>query len=371
MWYFIFAAMFTAAGAALVYLTICCSRFAYVKKLGGDKKILRILLAAAPVIVFFIVCYFAFDTINTLIIFIHCLVISLVCNIVNYIMKKKRKKEFTRYYAGAASILISVVYLSAGWYLAHNVSRTAYEVDTDKDIGSLRVVQIADSHVGVTFDGEGFAGHMADIQNENPDIVVVTGDYVDDDTSKQDMIEACKALGSLKTTYGVYFVFGNHDKGYYASEYRGYNGENLLQELEKNGVHVLQDESVLIDNRFYIIGRQDRSEEMGGGSRLSMDALVENLDKEKYMIVLDHQPHDYEAQEASGVDLVLSGHTHGGQLFPINYVGEWTKENDKTYGIRKSGNTNFIVTSGISSWAMDFKTGCKSEYVVVDVKGNS
>ena len=86
------------------------------------------------------------------------------------------------------------------------------------------------------------------------------------------------------------------------------------------------------------------------------------------MIVMDHQPHDYKNEADANVDLVLSGHTHGGQLIPINIIGELIKANDKTYGYEKRGETNFIVTSGISDWAVDFKTGCKSEYVVIDVK---
>lgn len=76
------------------------------------------------------------------------------------------------------------------------------------------------------------------------------------------MIQCCEALGKLKTKYGVYFSFGNHDKGYYDPSYRGYSGDDLIAELEKNNVNVLQDDTVLIDDRFYIIGRQDRSEEM-------------------------------------------------------------------------------------------------------------
>ena len=100
-----------------------------------------------------------------------------------------------------------------------------------------------------------------------------------------------------------------------------------------------------------------------------MQKLTENLDTSKYSIVLDHQPHDYDNQAAAKVDLVLSGHTHGGQFFPINYVGEWSGENDKTYGLETRDVTNFIVTSGISDWAIKFKTGCKSEYVVIDIEG--
>ena len=205
------------------------------------------------------------------------------------------------------------------------------------------------------------------MQKLNPDVVLITGDFVDDDTSKEDMIKACKALGTLNTKYGVYFAFGNHDKGYYPPENRGYDGNDLINELEKNGVTVLQDESVLVDNRFYIVGRQDRSEVEKGGIRSDMSTLVKNLDSSKYIIVMDHQPNDYNNESNANVDLVLSGHTHGGQLLPINKIGQWIGANDKTYGIEKMNNTNFIVTSGISDWAVKFKTGCKSEYVVVDI----
>ena len=80
-----------------------------------------------------------------------------------------------------------------------------------------------------------------------------------------------------------------------------------------------------------------------------------------------HQPNDYEKEAKARVDLVLSGHTPGGQLFPLNKVGEWIGANDKTYGIERRGQTNFVVTSGLSDWAIRFKTGTKSELVVIDV----
>ena len=242
---------------------------------------------------------------------------------------------------------------------------------TDKNVGNLRIVQFADSHVGNTFDGEEFLDHVKAMQEENPDLVVVTGDYVDDDTSKEDMAAACRALGTLRTTYGVYYVFGNHDKGYYGPEYRGYDGGDLIAELEKNNVTVLEDETVLIGQQFYLIGRQDRSEEQRGNRRASMQEMMKDLDADKYSIVLDHQPYDYDAQSAAGVDLVLSGHTHGGHFFPINSMGEWLGIDAKTYGLEQREDTNFIVTSGISEWAIQFRTGCKSEYVVVDIQGNT
>ena len=99
-----------------------------------------------------------------------------------------------------------------------------------------------------------------------------------------------------------------------------------------------------------------------------MFKLVKNLDKNKYMIVLDHQPTDYANQANAGVDLVLSGHTHGGQLFPFNQVGKWIGANNWIYGHKKEKDTDFIVTSGISSWAIKFKTGTKSEYAVINIE---
>ena len=168
---------------------------------------------------------------------------------------------------------------------------------------------------------------------------------------------------------GVYYSFGNHDKGYGEASSRGYTGDDLIAELQKNGVVVLQDEAVLIDERFYIVGRQDKSEESRSGHRSSMGELTVELDSSKYIIVMDHQPNDYEAQAASRVDLVLSGHTHGGQLIPINDVGILIGANDATYGLETRNDTNFIVTSGISDWEILFKTGCRSEFVVVDING--
>ncbi len=98
-----------------------------------------------------------------------------------------------------------------------------------------------------------------------------------------------------------------------------------------------------------------------------MAELTQGLDREKYWIVLDHQPQDFAAQADSGADMVLSGHTHGGWLFPVNYINAWLAADNLVYGHESRGDTDFIVTSGISDWAMQFRTGCKSEYVIVDI----
>lgn len=365
MWFFIFAGMYLAVVLGMVYLTCRISTFEFIKKLAKGKRIFRFLLASIPVILGFVLVCLLIDGTNALICYIHLACIWLMTDLAILIVTKIRKKAF-RTYLGWVAIPIAIVYLSMGWFLAHHVWIKEYNINTEKQVEALRVVFLADSHVGTTFDGDGFAKQVERIQELKPDAVMVIGDYIDDDTSKEDMLGACEALGTLQTTYGVYYVYGNHDRGYYSAERRGYGPEELAMALTSNGVTILEDETVMLGDSYYLIGRKDRSAE-GRGGRASMQQLVQALDPSKYTIVLDHQPHDFDNQAEAGVDLVLSGHTHAGQLLPINFMGEWTNENDMTYGLRTIDSTNFITTSGISAWSIKFKTGCNSEFVVVDI----
>ena len=371
MWLAIFAIAIVLLIASLIYTINCFSRFWFVKRLAKDSKakaritglIITAVIAGGLTVTIGIV--------NMAICLVHLLIFFGIADIVTLIVRKVRKNEEKPkgFLGGYIALGITVIYLIIGFYLANNVWQKDYKLKTSKQVEGLKIIQFADSHVGTTFDGEGLNKYIDMMNEQQPDIVVITGDFVDDDTLKQDMLDACAAVGRLKTKYGVYYCFGNHDKGYYGDEHRGYSTDDLVAELEKNGVTVLEDESVLIDDSFYIIGRADKSEELvgRGGGRKPVSDLTEGLDKSKYMIVLDHQPNDYNAEAAAGVDLVLSGHTHGGQMLPINPIGEWIGANDKTYGYEKRESTEFIVTSGISDWAIAFKTGCRSEYVVIEV----
>lgn len=119
----------------------------------------------------------------------------------------------------------------------------------------------------------------------------------------------------------------------------------------------------MVNDKIYIIDRKDYENR----NRTSINDLVKDLDDNKFKIVMDHQPVDYNNEIKSEIDLVLSGHTHGGQLFPITYLNATLSDNDLVYGYEKRKNTNFIVTSGISDWEIKMKTCCKSEYVIINV----
>ena len=324
-----------------------------------NNKIISWIVSLIPIVILFIY----FNNVNFIVIVIHLAIFISIMKLFGFIYKKIIKREITSNILVISAILLTVIYLGIGVYLDYHVFETKYEIVSDKDIGTdkFRIIQISDSHIGTTFDGKGFAKHMKNIGKIDADIIVITGDFVDDDTSKEDMIISCEALGKLKTKYGVYFIYGNHDKGYF--DYRNFKDKELREELTKNNVVILSDEVVSLTDNISLIGRLDKT----FVDRLSIDELTNDIDKKKYIIDLNHQPNDYNNEKEAGVDLVLSGHTHGGQLFPLGYIGLMFGANDMFYGIKKIDNTTFIVNTGLSDWAIDFKTGTKSEYVIIDI----
>ncbi len=341
------------------------------QKYKPKRSWLRILISIVIVIIINVITYFLTSGVEMVVILLHLGVIWAIVEGIFALIRVVFKKDYTRgkvYLPGIIAIVITTVYLLIALYYGSTVAITNYTIDTDKNVEHLRIVQISDSHLGVTMRADTFPAEVEKIKAQNPDIVLITGDYVDDDSTKEDLDACCKALSTIDCKYGVYFSYGNHDKGYYDSSVRGYDNEYLINSLESNGVKILEDQIVNLDDQYLIIGRADKSNK----NRISIGQLVSTIDPtqfaNEYSVVLDHQPNDYDAESAANVDLVLSGHTHGGQLLPINRIGEYIGANDYTDGHIKIDNTDFIVSSGISAWAIRFKSGTRSEIVVVDVE---
>jgi uncharacterized protein len=368
MWFIILLVIVLFTITEFCYLSKKMNHFQIISLI--KFKLLKLNISGGLIVtcVSFLVLCLIFDLINAIVCFFYVSLFWLIFDVIFVLIEFILSRKFKVYYAGIFALVISSLLLCLGWYQAHNVWIEEYTIKTHKNIHDTKITFIADSHIGTTFTGKEFANHVATMQKQAADIIFIVGDFVDDDTSKEDMLAATRALKDLKTTYGVYFVFGNHDEGYYGAEHRGFSAAELITELQKNNVVVLQDTSIAIDDYLYIIGRKDKVETQRGLGRLTMSELTKGIDKNKFSIVLDHQPNDYKAQEQANVDLVLSGHTHGGQIWPLNYIGELIGANDQTYGYKQIGNTNFVVTSGISDWAIKFKTGTRSEIVTIHLE---
>lgn len=361
-WILLFVILMLMSLGGAFYLITRFHRFSFIKRLGERHKKLSWLASIIPVAG--IACLSFINFYSAIVVILHLIIFWIIADLIACILKRVTKKERRYNIEGILVILFTAVYLCIGWYNAHHVVCTPYSISTDKAIagGRLRIASFADSHVGITLDGDAMAKEMARIQAENPDIVVIAGDFVDDNSKRDDMIKACKALGELKTSYGIYFVGGNHDKGYMEG-YRDFTLDELYSELEKNNVTVLEDKAVMVTDNFAVIGRRDKHDD----SRKNIKELTKDITPDVFTLVLDHQPNDYDNEIAANVDLVYSGHTHGGHIWPCGYIGLLLGANDFVYGHTIRGNTDFIVTSGISGWAIPFKTGTVSEYNIIDI----
>ena len=362
MWLMIFIVVAVVAAVSIFYLISRFHRFRCLERLGEKHKLLSWILAAVPVAAI-LSCGYFINLYTMPVVLIYFMLIWLLCDLTAWIIRKCRKRERTRNYAGGAALLLTLAVFCIGWYYAHTVYRTAYSFRNDKTDERLHAVMLADSHLSLTLDGEKFSALCDRIRQEKPDVVLICGDFVDDESKKSDLLAACEALGQIKPKYGIYYVYGNHDLGYY--HYRDFNENDLTAAMVANGITILKDAAAEIGEGYCICGRLDRSFE----NRKTAQELTEPLDKSRYIIMLDHQPNDYDAETAAGADLVLSGHSHGGHVFPAGLIGLLMRANDRVYGTETRGNTQFLVTSGASGWAIPFKTGCISEYCVIDIAG--
>lgn len=365
MWLIIFGGSLIVSVIGVVYLVKVVSRFSLIDRIS--KRWQRNLVSFLIIALLFAFFTITMGFVNAFVILFHVLMFSILFGFVGFLIRRFSGKAIDVdingnrriYLHGWLTLAATVITLAVGFYQCHNVWKTEYNFSTDKIEGSLKIAMIADSHVGTTFDGAGFAKKMDMIMAEEPDILLIAGDFVDYTTKKEDMVRACKALGDMKLKYGVWYAYGNHDADSFD---RDFDATDLENELVKNGVHVLKDEFQYADN-LCIVGRKSASSK----DRMDIADLLSGVDESKYIVVLSHEPVDYENECKTPADLVLSGHTHGGQMIPITYVGVWSGINDRTYGYENRNDTDFIVTSGISDWAIDFKTGTKSEYVIINI----
>lgn len=261
-----------------------------------------------------------------------------------------------------------------------NLKTKTYDVKVDKQVegtDSLKIVLLADIHFGYSI-GEKNAELLVNAINaQKPDLVCIAGDIFD---NEYDAIRSpeklSKVLRSIKSTYGVYACWGNHDlnEAILAGFTFHHKGDNISdvkdprmnEFLRKSNIKLLEDESVLIDNKFYIVGRKDASLiEKIHETRKAPDQLTKLLDRDKPILVIDHQPKELQELADAGADLDLCGHTHNGQTFPGNLTIKPMWENP--CGISQKDAMTCIVTSGAGVWGPAMRLGTDSEICSIQV----
>lgn len=317
-----------------------------------------------------VVLMLSFPAINTLglygVIYYHLLVIMLILELLNIFLKKFFIYRFI-FTTGILAIVITTLVLGYGYYNIKHVVPTTYNL-ISKKISNLKIIEIADLHMSTSLSVSQLQEYCNEMSKEKADIVVLTGDIFDENTPLEDMLNACRVLSTISNKQGIYYIYGNHDNGSHAFKDIAFEPEDIRKNLESNGIKVLEDEIITLEN-INIIGRKDASF-WGTNPRLStleLLAKIPNDKKDNYTILLDHQPLDLEQNASLGIDLQLSGHTHGGQLFPMGIVQSFISDT-LISGQRNIDDFTAITTTGMSGWRYPIKTGAPSEYVIVKVK---
>ena len=273
---------------------------------------------------------------------------------------------------------LAIIAMSVGGVINARIIRTTpYDITINKSAGSiteLKVMLIADLHLGYNIGASQMERMVEKINAEDPDLVVIAGDIFDNEwEAVQDPDRIAEILRGIRSRYGVYACYGNHDidetiLAGFTFDWHGAKESSPEMDafLEQSNIRLLRDESVLIGGEIYLYGRPD-AHRPGRGitQRKTAAELTADMDQSKPILVLDHEPDELDELDAAGVDADLCGHTHDGQMFPGNLTIHLFWENP--CGYLQKGNMHNIVTSGVGLFGPNMRVGTIAEVCPITI----
>ena len=257
-------------------------------------------------------------------------------------------------YGFILSLIFTVVLLGYGYYNYRHPKTNTINIVLDKplagDAKPVKIVAVSDLHLGNGTGKTALKRYVKMINEQNPDLILIAGDLIDNSVVPLYTEKMMEELSELRAPLGVYMVPGNHE---YISGIKA-----SARFIQDTPIQLLRDSVVTLPNGIQLIGRDDRS----NTARRSLQELMTGIDKSKPIILLDHQPYKLTESEAAGVDLQFSGHTHRGQVWPMNWVTDYIYE--QSHGYRQWGNSHIYVSSGLSLWGPPFRIGTESDMAV-------
>ena len=302
-------------------------------------------------------------------IFVYLLLYTLLADIV-MILPQVLKLAFTthQYFKGFMTLSVlalTLVTCTYGFINARQIDHVSYDIQLRErdDISDINIVMISDLHLGSIGSESRLENIVDEINSLKPDVVCIVGDFFDSDFVSIDEPEIALAkLRSIRSTYGVYACLGNHDAGKTFSE--------MLAFLDKADIRLLDDDYAIIDNRFVLVGRLDRSPigSSGERTRREFSEVYKRENPKLPVVVMDHNPAGI-GEYGVNADLILCGHTHKGQLFPASIVTNAMYDVDYGYYRKDAENPHVIVSSGVGYWGMPMRVGTDCEIVSITIKG--
>ena len=316
-------------------------------------------------------------------IMLYSLLYVVLFDLLRLIAKHTKLKNTLLFSRGSVISIGSVVVACAvatclyGIFNARNIKVNEYSVTVNKSCGSdkhLKAVLVADLHMGYAIGVDHITNMVEKINQQDADIVIIAGDIFDNSYDGMDDPEGIKAqLRSIKSKYGVYAVYGNHDIDEkilmgFTFDWGGkqLHSEKMTNFMKECNIKLINDESVLINDEFYLVGRRDTDKPgTEDGTRAEISELTKDLDKTKPIFVLSHEPDELQKTADAGADIDFSGHTHDAQLFPGNLTIGLFWENP--CGMIKKDNMYSIVTSGVGVYGTFMRVGTDAEICSVDI----
>ena len=274
------------------------------------------------------------------------------------------------------SVLVSLVLLVYGLHHAQQTVVVSYDLDVDKPAAepgeAMNLVLIGDLHLSVNSRLATTQRMVELINAENPDVVVIAGDiFTSTYAGLSHPEQYAEALRGIQAQYGVYAVYGNHDVeepllgGFPLTPIRqAFRIRQMEQFFDDSGFITLADEVVTLPNGVQLVGRID-GEKAGDGTtnRLNAAELLKDVDPERPVLVLQHEPKEFKALGEAGADVALCGHTHAGQIFPGNLIVPLFNEN--AWGYRRLHDVDTYVTAGVGYYGPPLRVGTDSEVTVI------
>ena len=268
-----------------------------------------------------------------------------------------KNPEKTKRFTALVIILFVFITVAGGYINTKMIVVQHYKIPVKKSAGNLKSLNIAmasDIHLGTILDSSFLEKVVDKINALNPDIVLLPGDVIDEDIGPVLRDNMGHLLEKIKSKYGVYAVTGNH-------EYIG-GVDAACNYLTSHGIKMLRDSVIKIDNAFYLIGREDIAiRQFAHKQRKDLKELLNGVDHSFPLIMMDHEPFKLNEAFENGIDLQLSGHTHNGQLWPMNFL--ISKIYELGWGYMIKGNTHYYVSCGVGGWGPPIRTGSRPEIV--------
>lgn len=281
----------------------------------------------------------------------------------------------------ALSVLF-FIFVGITIYQNRTIQTTKYEIKSDKlpkAFDGFKIVQLSDVHND--YYGERLAELVAKVESEKPDIIAITGDLVD--AQRYNVENTLAFIDEIKNIAPIYFVYGNHDLGINGDAYY----ERMVEELEERGVKILNIKSSTIvkeNESINIVGIQDPSTLYGIERLEALDtyeeknkAMIEEvldnkINKNGFTLMLAHRPEYFKIYKDYDLDLVLTGHAHGGQ-FRIPFIGGVYAPNQGifpkyTSGIHEENDTSMIISRGLGNSRFPIRIFNTPEIVSVTLK---